>query len=203
MRQRRPKLDRHGAELLALRRAGANIAQLTRWLLFQHDTAVAATTVRRWLGNARRIGDIDLADDFDAAALGELRARDRELRFPRLAVSTIARPLPAGLRRFCTFAHSSTATMRPATMRAVACLPASARGRSARFTSLVATAPTGQSAPAATGVARTASASCASDFSSPYIINSSTMLTGSAATMDAVCSACRPPASNSTAATSP
>ncbi len=60
----------------------------------------------------------------------------------RVTVSTMARPLPAGSRRFSTSAHSSTATIRPATMRIVACLPASANGRSTRFTSLVATAPT-------------------------------------------------------------
>ena len=89
MGQRRSKLDRHGHELLALRRAGATFAQLTRWLRFQRDTAVAATTVGRWLAN-EDLRDIDMADGFDAvAALGELRARDRELRFPRLAVSCI------------------------------------------------------------------------------------------------------------------
>ena len=62
------------------------------WLRFQRDTAVAATTVGRWLASARArcIGDLETADDFDAvAALGELRARDRELRFSRLAVSSI------------------------------------------------------------------------------------------------------------------
>ena len=92
MGQRRSELDRHAAELLALRRAGASVAQLTRWLRFQHDTAVAATTVGRWLASARApcIGDLETVDDFDAvAALGELRARDRELRFPRLAASCI------------------------------------------------------------------------------------------------------------------
>ena len=35
MGQCRSKLDHHAAELLALRRAGANLAQLTRWLRFQ------------------------------------------------------------------------------------------------------------------------------------------------------------------------
>ena len=92
MGQRRSQLDRHAAELLALRRAGATLAQLTRWLRFQRDTVVAATTVGRWFRNmrARRFDDLDLADGFDAAAaLDELRARDRELRFPRLAVSSI------------------------------------------------------------------------------------------------------------------
>ena len=34
MGQRRSQLDRHAAELLALRRAGASLAQLTRWLRF-------------------------------------------------------------------------------------------------------------------------------------------------------------------------
>ena len=89
MGQRRSKLDRHGHELLALRRAGATVAQLTRWLRFRRDTAVAATTVGRWLAN-EDVRDINMADGFDAvAALGELRARDRELRFPRLSVSCI------------------------------------------------------------------------------------------------------------------
>ena len=87
--KRRSKLDRHAAELLALRRAGATLAQLARWLRFERDTVVAATTVRRWLDNAD-VGDIDLVDGFDAvAALDALRNRDRELRFPRLAVSQI------------------------------------------------------------------------------------------------------------------
>ena len=90
MGQHRSKLDRHAAELLALRRAGANLAQLTRWLRIERNVAVAATAVGRWLDNARRIRGIDLAGDFDAAAaLNALRARDRELRFPRLAVSCI------------------------------------------------------------------------------------------------------------------
>ncbi len=89
MGQRRSKLDRHAAELIALRRAGASIAQLARWLRRERDTAAAATTVGRWLDNAD-VGDIDMVDGFDAAAaLDELRARDRELRFPRLAVSSI------------------------------------------------------------------------------------------------------------------
>ena len=92
MGQRRSKLDRHAAELLALRRAGASIAQLTRWLRIERDTAVAATTVGRWLDNAhgRGVRAFDLADDFNAVAtLDELRTRDGELRFPRLAVSRI------------------------------------------------------------------------------------------------------------------
>ena len=92
MGQRRSKLDRHGAELLALRRAGTSVAQLARWLRFRRGTVGAATTVGRWLENvhARDLPDVHMADRFDAlAALDELRARDRELRFPRLAVSCI------------------------------------------------------------------------------------------------------------------
>ena len=92
MGQRRSRLDRHAAELLALRRAGATLAQLTRWLRFEHDTVVAATTVGRWLdgAHARDIDSTGTTDDFDAvAALDELRDRDRELRFPRLAASCI------------------------------------------------------------------------------------------------------------------
>ena len=89
MGQRRSKLDRHAAELLALRRAGATVAQLTRWLRLDRDTAVAATTVGRWLDRVAAHG-IDECDGFDAVAiLDEIRARDRELRFPRLAVSCI------------------------------------------------------------------------------------------------------------------
>ena len=89
MGQRRSRLDHHGAELLALRRAGATVAQLTRWLRLRRDTSVAATTVGRWLDGAIA-RDLDTSSDFDAvAALDQLRARDRMLRFPRLAVSSI------------------------------------------------------------------------------------------------------------------
>ena len=89
MGQRRSKLDRHGAELLALRRAGATVAQTARWLRIERGTIVASTTLGRWLD---RVDDreIDQCHGFDAVAvLDELRARDRELRFPRLAVSRI------------------------------------------------------------------------------------------------------------------
>ena len=92
MGQRRSKLDRHAAELLVLRRAGATIAQLTRWLRFRRDTIVAATTVARWLDNvqAYNIRHMMMAGDFDAVAtLDQLRDRDRQLRFPRLAGSSI------------------------------------------------------------------------------------------------------------------
>ena len=92
MGQYRSKLDRHAAELLALRRAGSTIAQLARWLRFERGTVVAATTVGRWLDNthARGFRRIEATPGFDAAAaLDELRARDRKLRFPRLAVSCI------------------------------------------------------------------------------------------------------------------
>ena len=70
MGQRRSKLDRYAAELLALRRAGATLAQLTRWLRFQHGAVVVATTVGRWLRSvsARPIRSFDVSDDFDAAA---------------------------------------------------------------------------------------------------------------------------------------
>ena len=75
MGQRRSKLDRHATELLALRWAGATVAELGRWLEKAH---------------VRNMFDIDVADNFDAvAALDELRARDRELRFPRPAGSCI------------------------------------------------------------------------------------------------------------------
>ncbi len=89
MGQRRSTLDRHAAELLALRRAGATLAQLTRWLRFERDTVVAATTAGRWLAKVDTLR-VNPALGFDAAAaLDELRARDRELRFPRLTVSSI------------------------------------------------------------------------------------------------------------------
>ena len=89
MGQRRSKLDRHAAELLALQRAGATIAQLTRWLRFRRDTEVAATTVGRWLDRTDAHGP-DGCGGFDAVAvLDELRAKDRQLRFPRLAVSRV------------------------------------------------------------------------------------------------------------------
>ena len=91
MGHRRSKLDRHAAELLALRRAGATIAQLTRWLRLERDTVVAASTVSRWLDNARESRcSLRQATGFDAVgSLDELRARDGALRFPRLAVSCI------------------------------------------------------------------------------------------------------------------
>ena len=83
MGQRRSQLDRHAAELIALRRAGASIAQLTRWLRWERDT------VGRWLARADTLR-FNPALGFDAAAaLDRQRARDRELRFPRLAVSSI------------------------------------------------------------------------------------------------------------------
>ena len=89
MGQRRSKLDRHGAELLALRRAGATVAQTARWLRIQRGTIVAATTVGRWLDNVDD-RENDQCHGFDAVAvLDELRARDRELRFPRHAASQI------------------------------------------------------------------------------------------------------------------
>ena len=86
---RRSRLDRHGPELLALRRAGATVARLTRWLRIERNTIVAATTVARWLDSVRRRG-IGVAENFDAvAAFDELRARERGLRFPRHAASRI------------------------------------------------------------------------------------------------------------------
>ena len=89
MGQCRSKLDRHGHELLALRRGGATVAQLTRWLRVERDAAVAATTVARWLARVDTL-TLDPALGFDAvAALDALRNRGRELRFPRLAVSQI------------------------------------------------------------------------------------------------------------------
>ena len=87
---RRSRLDRHGAELLALRRAGATLARLTRWLRIERDTVVAATTVGRWLDGAHAQGIGRVGDGFDAAGvLDALLARERALRFPRHAASCI------------------------------------------------------------------------------------------------------------------
>ena len=89
MTLRRSRLDRHGPELLALRRAGATFAQLTRWLRIERNTIVAATTVGRWLDSVRGRG-IGVAENFDAvAAFEQLRAREQSLRFPRHAASCI------------------------------------------------------------------------------------------------------------------
>ena len=84
------RLDRHGPELLALRRAGATVARLTRWLHIARNMVVAATTVGRWLdgAHARAIGQV--GDGFDAVAvLDALLARERALRFPRHVASCI------------------------------------------------------------------------------------------------------------------
>ena len=92
MGQRRSKLDRHAAELLALRRAGATIAQLTRWLREERDVAVAATTVGRWLDRAPHL-DVGLPPDgFDAERIAVVLAdRSRAERFPRYAPSILDR----------------------------------------------------------------------------------------------------------------
>ena len=87
---RRSRLDRHGAELLALRRAGATIDQLTGWLRDERQVAVAATTVAHWL---ERAPDLDIGhpvEGFDAERIVEaLAARSRAERFPRYAPSAI------------------------------------------------------------------------------------------------------------------
>ena len=90
MGHRRSKLDRHAAELLALRRAGATVAQLTRWLRDERNVATAATTVARWLDRAPENHVSTLADGFDAEAItGILAERFRAERFPRYAPSAI------------------------------------------------------------------------------------------------------------------
>ena len=92
MGQRRSKLDRHGPELLALRRAGANVAQLTRWLREERGITVVATTVGRWLDRAPHAGIDDAADGFDADGIaGILAERSRAERFPRYAPSVLDR----------------------------------------------------------------------------------------------------------------
>ena len=92
MGQRRSKLDRHATELLALRRAGASVAQLTRWLREKRDVTAAATTVARWLVPA---ADLDVgkpAGNFDAEGIAEILAdRSRAARFPRYAPSVLDR----------------------------------------------------------------------------------------------------------------
>ena len=92
MGQRRSKLDRHGAELLALRRAGATIAQLARWLREERKIVAAATTVARWLDRAPHL-DVGLPPDgFDAAGIAAVLAeRSRAERFPRYAPSVLDR----------------------------------------------------------------------------------------------------------------
>ncbi len=92
MGQRRSRLDRHAPELLALRRAGANVAQLTRWLREERDVAVAATTVGRWLDRAPHL-DVGLPPDgFDAEGIAAVLAdRSRAERFPRYAPSILDR----------------------------------------------------------------------------------------------------------------
>ena len=90
MGQRRSRLDRHGLELLALRRAGATVAQLARWLSEERQVAVARTTVARWLDRAPVLVVGDPADGFDAESVVEaLAARSRAARFPRYAPSAI------------------------------------------------------------------------------------------------------------------
>ena len=90
MARRRSKLDRHGHELLALRRAGATFVQLARWLREERDVYAAATTVARWLDRARDLDVGDPPDGFDAGRVaGALAERSRAERFPRYAPSAI------------------------------------------------------------------------------------------------------------------
>ena len=48
-KQRQSKLDKHHAELEALRQRGATIVELTRWLSKKKRFVVAESTVHRWL----------------------------------------------------------------------------------------------------------------------------------------------------------
>ena len=90
MGHRRSRLDRHGPELLALRRGGASVAQLARWLRDERQVAVAATTVARWLELAPDLGVRNPANGFEAKRIvGALAARSRAERFPRYAPSAI------------------------------------------------------------------------------------------------------------------
>ena len=99
MGQRRSRLDRHGQELLALRRAGATIAQLTRWLREERGVAVAATTVARWLDRARHLNVEEDADGFDAEGIaGFLAERSHAERFPKYAPSVVE-PFAYEIRR--------------------------------------------------------------------------------------------------------
>ena len=73
-----------GPELLALRRAGATVARLTRWLRIERNTVVAATTVGRWLDGAH------------ARAIGQVPRRLRRGRCPgRIARPRTRAALPA------------------------------------------------------------------------------------------------------------
>ena len=87
---RRSRLDRHGPELLALRRAGATVAQLAAWIRDEHGVVVAATTVARWLDRAPRPGIERAPDGLDAPGIvGILAERSRAERFPRYAPSVL------------------------------------------------------------------------------------------------------------------
>lgn len=48
-RRRISRLDHHTAELLALHQAGANAAELQRWLREEQHVRVVHSTVARWL----------------------------------------------------------------------------------------------------------------------------------------------------------
>lgn len=49
--QRKSRLDRYHTELMAMHKAGASIAELTRWLRKKKAVKVAESTVNRWLKN--------------------------------------------------------------------------------------------------------------------------------------------------------
>ena len=90
MGQRRSKLDRHAAELLALRRVGATVAQLTRWLREERGVAATATTVARRLDRAPDLDVGAAPDGFDARGIARILAeRSRAERFPRYAPSVL------------------------------------------------------------------------------------------------------------------
>ncbi len=90
MGQRRSKLDRHAAELFALRRAGASVAQMTRWLHEERDVTASATTVARWFDRAADLDVGEPAGNFDAEGIaGILADQSRAERFPRYAPSVL------------------------------------------------------------------------------------------------------------------
>lgn len=57
-KQRQSKLDKHHAELEALRQRGATIVELTRWLSKKKRVLVTESTVHRWLKNKGIYGKV-------------------------------------------------------------------------------------------------------------------------------------------------
>ena len=93
MGQRRSKLDRHAAELLALRRGRVNDCPACP-AGFAASAAPSLRPPRSGAGSRTCLRSVGLippcpTTSMPPPALDRQRARDRELRFPRLAVSQI------------------------------------------------------------------------------------------------------------------